>query len=170
MGSRGAIYVSGTAEDQPPSPGAWLGSSRTNRFQYNEEWGPTQLLKQRRGSPVAWFLAVAAGSLTLTPCSGKNSSRNGLAEAITPEGCTSPESYGAGNGRRPNRRSPDTGSAVKNTAVQALLHPQPRARSEQTGGLRRLYLRSTTARQRIVRPHRTCKSCFRRAKVRRGQK
>jgi hypothetical protein len=31
----GAGYVSGTAEDQPPSPGAWSGSSRTNRIQYS---------------------------------------------------------------------------------------------------------------------------------------
>src|SRR5581483_10146319 len=34
-GYRGASYVSDTAEDQPPSYGAWLGSSRTNCIQYS---------------------------------------------------------------------------------------------------------------------------------------
>ena len=49
MGSRGASYVSGTAEDQPPSPGAWFGSSRTNCSQYSGEAKGAQLLRRRRG-------------------------------------------------------------------------------------------------------------------------
>jgi len=48
-----ASYVSGTAEDQPPSPGAWLGSSRTNSFQYSGESGPAQLLRPLRAQAAA---------------------------------------------------------------------------------------------------------------------
>ena len=33
-----ASYVSDTAEDQPPSSGAWSGSSRTNCTQYSRDF------------------------------------------------------------------------------------------------------------------------------------
>jgi hypothetical protein len=76
MGSRGASYVSGTAEDQPPSPSAWLGSSRTNSTQYNGQPEPAQLLRrQLHDSPVVYSLDCASAPAK-TRRSGKNSSHS----------------------------------------------------------------------------------------------
>ena len=44
-GNRRASCVSATAEDQPPSSGAWSGSSRTNCFQYSWECKSDQFLR-----------------------------------------------------------------------------------------------------------------------------
>jgi hypothetical protein len=51
--SGGTSYVSVTAEDLPPSPGAWSGSSRTNCIQYIGESRYKQfLIRQQRAASL----------------------------------------------------------------------------------------------------------------------
>ena len=110
MGSRVASYVSGTAEDQPPSPGAWLGSSRTNYFQYSGDLRPTQLIKRLREASHPLFLRGRASLPAWRRWFCENNLRNVPAATKEAGGGTSQGRYGAGNGMRPNRRSPDSGS------------------------------------------------------------
>jgi len=70
-------YVSDTAEDLPPSPGAWSGSSRTNQPQYSEEFGYKQFFSSFAYSALA--LRSRTGTNIETPLGLKQfSQRNNL--------------------------------------------------------------------------------------------
>ena len=107
-GSNGASYVSGTAEDLPPSSDACLGSSRTNCIQYSEGVRAQAIVRRRASSAMICLRAHAQGRMK-KQCFFESNCRSGQAAETAWEGRIFLEMCGGENGILRNSHNQDNG-------------------------------------------------------------
>jgi len=101
-------YVSATAEDLPPSSGAWSGSSRTNCIQYSGESQYKQFpLKLRRVTEFPVYLRAPEPAQRSRHGSGESSWRSGQGAGKLIGRCIFQPASGAGNEMLPSHGNPD---------------------------------------------------------------